>query len=281
MYHIIWPLLAVMMMFSASAVANPCLNYMNHSQGVCDNYRYDPITLNYRDQHGLLQEVTVHRIRNNQGTVVQADLDFKFKCLQGCSSHRDSAVNEGLWAFRAAYLTNQFYTIRYCDPLREVCCDENGCTEILADDSEAKLSNNYTVSSRRRPIEEWIPIVESGLNLYDRVVRNSRNEHELRQEIVAKQQAPMKFIMNQNNSGGYKVCVITGSSCVDIDGLTTIGDDFARIDLRHEHGPEFNTDLDRWLREWFWERPVRLQCTQSMSCDSRGNCTITMRCYTP
>ncbi|OYW92322.1 MAG: hypothetical protein B7X50_04965 [Alishewanella sp. 34-51-39] len=272
-------------LFAAPVMANQCLNYLNFNQGLCGSYRYHPINVYFRDQNGVQQELTVHRIYNSSGVPVQADLDFKVNCLGGCGSNIESTVNTVLWAFRDAYLNNRFYTIRYCDPLYEVCCDGSQCMEILSE-PQSKFNSNDSfqveeLSGRRgtrRPIEENIPIADSALNLYDRAVRTSNNEAELRQQVVAQQQASMKFMMTVSTSGGHNVCVITGDVCAALDGYVSVSDSFSSVQLEHNYGPKFNTELDRWLRDWFSNQTQQKTCTQSMSCDVTGRCTITMRC---
>lgn len=273
-------------LFATTTKASDCLNYLNHFQGRCGSYVYDPITINFRDNQGVQQEVTSHRIYNAQGNIVKADLDFKVTCPGGCGSNTEQTINSLLWSFRETYLHSHFFVISYCDPHNEICCDDFHCTEIYSGPPPERAANTLQGDAlkrpNRRPREEYIPIIDSGLNLYDRAVRESRNEAEFRREIMAEQQAPMKFIITINNSGGHQVCFLTGSTCQVLLGNISVTDDFASVSLEHNYGPALNNELDYWLRNWFIGRERPLRCTQNMKCDASGDkCTIALSCYAP
>lgn len=291
MKRIIFIAIVWLSLFSTPTLANQCLNYLNFVQGSCGSYTYDPITVNFRDLQGIEQSVTVHRIYNNSGIVVQADLDFKVNCPGGCVD-REQAITSALWAFREAYLQDKFYVVTFsnssgCDPHEEICCDDVHCMEIYGDTQPSSVSRTNEAFAKparpgRKKAEDYIPIADSSLNLYDRAVKDSRNEAEFRQEVVAEQQVPPRFVVTINNSGGHQVCVLEGDNCKVLSGHISVTDDSASVGLEHNYGHNFNRELDAWLKNWFSERSSPMVCNQRMECDVGGkHCQVIMSCSAP
>lgn len=261
-----------------------CLNHLNLPSPACPGYQHYPMTLFFRDQYNIEQEVTVHRIRNSAGRIVHVDLDFKLKCLDDCHSNLQQAINSGLWEFRSAYLDDRFYMKRWLPD----CGEGNFCHDPRDDDAKhpADISALKDVSditrqgSKWREILEWLPRIDAGLNIKDRIFTDSHNEQELREQLVAEQKAPSKFIIQQRNNT-YLVCAISNTQtgeCSPIEGRLNVSDNLGFADFSHNHGRQFNNELDTWLSNWFYFRPQPLTCTQSSRCDYKGNCTITLSC---
>lgn len=282
-------LLPLLVLASASAYGQSqidCLNHLNLPSTACAQYRHDPITVFFRDQNTLEQEVTVHRIRDNTGRVVHVDLDLKLQCVNDCSAGVQQAVSNGLWELRAAYSRNGFYTKRWVSDCGEgdFCHDSKSIEDpqLSATDKHLQPDEGNVTSQRNRgrPVEDWIPIIDSALNLKDRLFKDSRNEQELREQFVIEQKAPSKFIIQPRN-GAYIVCAITNAEtgdCAPIKGRLNVSDNSGFADFQHPLGQDFNDDLGRWTRDWFFNRPMPLSCSQSSRCDFNGNCTITLTC---
>lgn len=274
---------------SVWANTSECSNFQNQSLSQCANYQYNTFNLHFRDSMNIEHDVTVYRVKDPQGSVVSADVDFRIRCGDACLSNPEGAIDDALWAFRATYLADSFYYYRDCDSTLEICCDENSCYEIHGGDDviatqEDSLGDSSMLgdvkpmsSSRGKKILDLIPIVDSGLNLYDRLMNDSKNEKELREELANEQETSSKFILINTSGGGNQVCVDDGQVCTVIDGNISISSSFANADLSHSHGFKFNLELAEWLNEWF-EEQNSLICSQRMSCDHANNCTVTLSC---
>lgn len=260
MKRIIFIAIVWLSLFSAPTLANQCLNYLNFVQGSCGSYTYEPITAHFLDLQGVEQSVTVHRIYDSANQVVQADLDFKVNCPGGCGTNREQAITSALWAFREAYLRDKLYIARFLSSNK---CNEIDCIDANDDEKSSRAVRYYSVSS-------------SGFKAYDLAVKESRNEAEFRQKIVTQQQALMKIVMPINDQD-YRICVITGGSCKEINGHISITNDNARVDLANNFSVKFNSRLDSWLDTWLAGEYL-MRCDQHVACEMDGNCTIKKNC---
>lgn len=250
------PLLALVAGQAHGQNQTDCLNHQQRHKQACYHYHYDPVTVYFRDQNTLEQEVTVHRIRNNTGRIMHIDLDFKFQCTTDCSTNTDQAINTGLSEFRAAYLRNDFYRKRWLAD----CGNDNLCEDS---------------SSAAPPHSSG-----SGLNLLKGLIQDSPNGQELRKQLAAQQRAPSKFIIHSPEST-YNICALTNSpadDCIPIESKLTITDNVGFAELSHNLGHDFNTALANWLNDWFWHRPIALHCSQSLYCDFDDYCTVQVSC---
>ncbi|TRW50387.1 hypothetical protein FM042_06030 [Aliidiomarina halalkaliphila] len=271
------------------ANTNECSNFQNQALSQCAHYQYNVFNLHFRDSANIEHDVSVYRVKDSQGNVVSADVDFKIRCGDACLSNPEGAIEDILWAFRASYLADSFYYYRDCDSTLEVCCDDDSCFEIhggdnspaVQDDSLEDSSTSSDVSpaalSRGKKILDLLPIVDSGLNIYDRLMNDSKNEKELREALANAQETSSKFVLINTSGGGNQVCVDDGQVCTVLDGHVSISSSFANADLSHSNGFKFNQALADWLNEWF-EGQNGLVCSQRMSCDHANNCTVTLSC---
>jgi hypothetical protein len=274
-------ILGLLMMSNKSYAATDCLNYLNDGTATCKSlgYNYDKVRIYYRDEMAVEQGVVVNRVRNSSGAVVHVDLDFDYVCSANCSNLQEN-INNALWSLRNAYFKNEFYTKHW-----PADCPTNNCHDPkIAESGESAGSAKSETAAKKgskKPVEEWIPIIDSALNLKDRLFKDNNNPQALRDEFVAEQRAPSKFIVQERNSGVYIVCMLTDPAtgqCTPLEGRIVADDNIGFADFTHNLGPSVNTSLDIWLRHWFSFRSTPMSCSQSMSCDSEGHCRVTLTC---
>lgn len=273
--------LGVLLTSNNSYASIDCLNYLNDGTVTCKNlgYSYDKVRIYYRDEMTVEQGVVINRVRNSAGAVVHVDLDFDYVCTANCSNLQEN-INSALWSLRSAYFKNEFYTKHW-----PADCPTNNCHDPkIAESGAAAGSTEYDMAAKKgskKPVEEWIPITDSALNLKDRLFKDNNNPQSLRDEFVAEQRAPSKFIVQERNSGIHTVCMLTDPAtgqCTPLEGRIVAHGGVGFADFSHNLGWRVNSELDHWLHTWFSFRSTPMSCSQSMSCDSEGHCRVTLTC---
>lgn len=283
---------------STSTLANSCLDSLKSSNRTCQqNYSYDVFVMYFKDVDNKEHKVHAKRVRQKStGALVHVDYDFVSSCTNDCSS-LDAKTNDILWAFRTAYIENKLYqkVIYKCDPTVEVCCDETGCTEIYGVDepldesrsSPEEIYNNsdYQFIQKRGNknkdgdlIDKYIGRADGVTNIIDKVMRNSSNGQQVKQDMEAATAQPLQFQIINTVSGATKVCAVSGAYCNEIAGSATASNNMASFNLSHDKGSAFNENLRNFLED-VYRVGNEMTCSQSTSCSSDGkNCTINMTC---
>ena len=282
---------------STSTLANSCLDSLQSSNRTCQqNYSYDVLVMYFKGADNKEHKVHAKRVRQKStGALMHVDYDFVSSCTNDCSS-LDAKTNDILWAFRNAYMENKLYqkVIYKCDPTVEVCCDETGCTEIYdvdkpLDESRSSLEeiyNDHQFIQKRGSknkdgdlIDKYIGRADGVTNIIDKVMRNSSNGQQVKQDMEAATAQPLQFQIINTVSGATKVCAVSGAYCNEIAGSATASNNMANFNLSHDKkGGAFNENLRRFL-DGVYRVGNEMTCSQSTSCSSDGkNCTINMAC---
>lgn len=277
-------------------LANSCLDSLKSSNPTCQqSYSYDVLVMYFKDADNKEHKVHAKRVRQKStGALVHVDYDFVSNCTNDCSS-LDAKTSDILWAFRTAYMENKLYqkVIYKCDPTVEVCCDETGCTEIYdvdkpLDESSSSLEeiyNDHQFIQKRGSknkdgdlIDKYIGRADGVTNIIDKIMRNSSNGQQVKQEMGEATAQPLQFHIFNSVSGATKICAVSGPDCNEIAGSATVSNNMASFNLYHDKGDRFNRNLRNFL-EGIYQDGREMTCSQSTSCSSDGkNCTINMTC---
>jgi len=298
-------LIGVYFLFSPTyALANNCLDSSKSSNRAClQNYSYDVLVMYFKDNNDKEHKVRAKRIHEKStGNFVHVDYDFESSCANDCSS-LDLKVNDVLWSFRNTYMTNKFYekVIYKCDPTEGSCCYDTGCTEILdisnpldsadksSDESrslleEANIINGNQFTQKRsnnkingEKFDRALNRINGTTSVIDRVMRDSTNGQDVKQNLENVTAQPMLFITSRIDSGRTTVCAITGSGCKEVSGSATVGTDMANFDLQHNNGPTFNHNLQRFL-VGVYQNDYGMHCDKTVKWNDADSVTITLRC---
>ena len=250
---------------STSTLANSCLDSLQSSNRTCQqNYSYDVLVMYFKGADNKEHKVHAKRVRQKStGALMHVDYDFVSSCTNDCSS-LDAKTNDILWAFRNAYMENKLYqkVIYKCDPTVEVCCDQKRGSKNKDGDL----------------IDKYIGRADGVTNIIDKVMRNSSNGQQVKQDMEAATAQPLQFQIINTVSGATKVCAVSGAYCNEIAGSATASNNMANFNLSHDKGGAFNENLRRFL-DGVYRVGNEMTCSQSTSCSSDGkNCTINMAC---
>ena len=272
--------LAYLALLSINVYAEDCLKYGNKSSPSCSAFLYDTVDVFFKDSQQLEQQVLAKRVfRKSDRQLLHVDYDFEVKCNNCAVGSTESMVDDVLWAWRQAYMENRFYTKEpdICDPTVQACCDDFSCNDIRAVEPSPGKGDIATLSRKGGTIDKYLDRTQKATAIVDDVMRISANASQLRQGVAEVAKEPAKFVFVTSDTGWKRICVIDEFECKLVQGNITINDNMADVDLRHQYGQNFNHELQDFLRDYLTNRK-QMYCSQSMSCDSGGRCTIAMSC---
>ncbi len=273
--------LACLTLLSINVYAEDCLKYGNKSSPSCSAFLYDTIDVFFKDSQLLEQKVLAKRVfRKSDRKLLHVDYDFEINCNDCAAGSTESKVDDVLWSWREAYMRNRFYTKvpDICDPTMQACCDDFSCNDIRSVEPPSDITTDLTTLSKKvGTIDKYLDRTQKATAIVDDVMRISSNASQLRNGIANAAKEPLKFAFVTSDTGWKRICVIEEFECKLVQGNITINDNMADVNLRHNYGQNFNHELQDFLRDYLTNRK-QMYCSQSMSCDSGGRCTVAMSC---